>query len=136
MALDYGKHRVGVAVGDFSVKMAFPRCVIENKNRKFLINSIFSICAELNPVIVLVGLPMNMEENLEDNKMMVEVKKFAGDLKKVLPRQVEIKLWDERLSSFEAESLIRSSDISSKEAKSFADSVAAQVILNRFFEEF
>lgn len=135
LALDYGKSRVGVAVGDFSVKMAFPKCVILNKSRIFLLDALSKLVTEVNPVVIVIGLPFHMEAEHRSNAMVSEIEKFVDDLTKILPQEIAVKLLDERLSTFEAEDLIRNSNISSREAKSFSDAVAAQIILNRFFEE-
>lgn len=136
LAIDYGKKRVGVATGDLSMKMAFPRVVIENKGLDFLIREIGIICEELNPKIVLVGWPMNMSVEMMDNKMMREVRIFFDHmLIHLSPLNVEVRLVDERLSTFEAEDLLRSSKISSRDLKKNSDAVAAQIILQRYFDE-
>lgn len=137
MALDYGKKRVGVATGDLALRMAFPKDVIENKNRAFLLSEIIKLCDEVKPVLVLLGLPLNMDDKLLENKMLVEVKKFQVDLERLLKsKDIDLKLFDERLTSFEAEKLLSESGISSRDFRSSSDAVAAQLILQRYFDEF
>lgn len=135
LAIDYGRKRVGIATGDLSVKIAFPRVVIQNKNLDFLLCSIVDLCHEVDAKTVIVGWPLNMNPGEVDNNMMKEVKIFFNKLVVLLkPEGRQVLLIDERLSSFEAESLLRNSDISSRDSRKQSDAVAAQIILQRFFD--
>ncbi len=135
LAIDYGEKRVGVATGDLALRMAFPKAVIENKNSDYLLSQVCDLCREVAPKVVIVGWPMNMEDGMDDNKMMLGVKKFFDRLVVALASDsIEFRLIDERLSSFEAEDLLRNSNISSRDFKKGSDAVAAQLILQRYFD--
>ncbi|HEX9664772.1 MAG TPA: Holliday junction resolvase RuvX, partial [Patescibacteria group bacterium] len=54
LGIDYGSKRVGLALGDPEKKMAFPFEVIENKNRKYLLEKIKDVCLRENIKEVVV----------------------------------------------------------------------------------
>ena len=133
LAIDYGKKRVGVASGDLGFRIAFPRDVIENKGIPDLVEKITALAGELFAVLIVIGLPLNMDEKHLENKVMQEVKRFTSELGEKL-KDVEIQLLDERLSTFEADKLMKEAKAASKEPFG-RDAYAAQVILQRFFDK-
>ncbi len=132
LALDYGTKRVGVAGGDSVNRMAFPKGMILNKSRKFLLGEIRELVKKENVDLVLIGLPLAMEEDHEENKIMKDVKVFAKLLKRELGISVE--MFDERLSTFEAESLMVETGKSPSKERGLKDAISAQIILQRFFD--
>lgn len=128
LAIDYGSKRIGVASGDLEVKIAFPRIVIENKSMGSVMEKLLRICKELDVKMIVIGLPLRIEEEQKENKIMQGVRIFAKKLKNTL-KDVEIVLIDERLSSFEADELMRQYNLTGPD-----DLYAAQIILQRFFD--
>lgn len=132
LAVDYGTKRVGVATGDLEFKIAFPRMVLRNKGDKVLIEDLKAIIEELGVSVVVVGLPLCMEDEYEENEILGKVRGFVELFEKMV-NGVKFELFDERLSSFEADSLI--DDLILKGDKSIGrDAYAAQVILKRYFD--
>lgn len=133
LALDYGKKYVGIATGNLELKIAFPREVIENKGFPFVFKRVYEICRELEIKLIIVGMPFHMRgENLE-NKMIKEVMEFSNRLGVDLEAEgIEVILFDERLSSFEAENLM--SRVRKEYSGMRIDAQAAQIILQRFFD--
>ncbi len=129
LALDYGKKRIGVASGDLEIGIAFPRMVLQNKSSDFVLSQLKSLCHDLSVKMIVMGLPLSMQEDQRENRIMKDVKVFAEELKLIL-KGVEIVLIDERLSSFEAEQLMVEYGIEGHD-----DSYAAQIILQRFFNK-
>lgn len=133
LALDYGSKRCGVATGDFDFGIAFPRAVIENKGDEYLFTELKKVIDEYGISTVVIGLPLRMEADRPDNPIMEGVKRFYDFAKEEAP-ELEFVLFDERLSSFEADELI--GDLESKDAGALGrDAYAAQVILQRFFDK-
>lgn len=131
LALDYGKKRIGVAGGDMLTRIAFPREVLINKGFEYIVAEVQRVCDEWNVELVLIGLPLNMNE--EEGEMAGEARNFAAKLGGRL--RVAVRLFDERLSSFEADELMRKAGITdSGERKMSRDSYSAQIILQRFFD--
>ncbi|MEK7548241.1 MAG: Holliday junction resolvase RuvX [Patescibacteria group bacterium] len=133
LALDYGKKYIGVATGDVEFKIAFPREVIENKSFLFVFKRIYELCKELDVKLIVVGMPFHMRGKELKNKMIKEVTEFFNKLGADLKVEgIEVILFDERLSSFEAESLM--SQVHTGRKKMRIDAQAAQIILQRFFD--
>lgn len=129
LALDYGRKRIGVASGDLEVGIAFPRLVISNKSIDFVLNRVKALCLELDVKTIVVGLPLSMQEDQRENRIFGDVQRFV----KVLAGNligIEVVLFDERLSSFEAEELMREYHMEGPD-----DDLAAQIILQRFFNK-
>lgn len=129
LALDYGKKRIGVASGDLEVGIAFPRMVLQNKSNDFVLAQLKSLCDDLGVVLIVVGLPLSMQEDQRENRILKDVKTFVDRLREGF-RGLEIVLLDERLSSFEADQLMEEYGIEGHD-----DSYAAQIILQRFFNK-
>ena len=114
LALDYGRKRIGVATGDTELKVAIPKEVIENKGMDFVVEWVKDYAVENDIDVVVIGLPLNMEDKQEENQIMKDVKELFELLTKSL-KNSRISLFDERLSSYEADQLI--SDMEEKGAK-------------------
>lgn len=138
LALDYGSKRVGVASGDFEFKIAFPREIIVNRGFTYVSGRIKVLCAELNVVKIIVGYPFNMKTNQKKSVMMKAVEVFVEKLKKDFMEQgikgIEVLLFDERLSSFEAHELMDKFSSNQKGKRKPVDQTAAQIILQRYFD--
>lgn len=134
VCIDYGKKRIGVATGSLEMKIAFPKEVFENKGIDKVVTKILDLVSESGATVLVLGYPMNMEEG-EKNFMMKEVEKLHAVLENVLPNEVEIVLFDERLSSFEAQDVFK--DVREKgivQRGTSDDSYAAQITLQRYFD--
>jgi putative pre-16S rRNA nuclease len=132
LALDYGTKRIGVAGGDTEVCLASPRGIIENKGSDFVINELKKMCEEWEVELIIIGLPLDMDGD-SSNRIMAVVQDFVAEWEKA--SDIEIKLFDERLSTFEAKELMQSMEENGGRVdRSYKDSLAAQIILQRFFD--
>lgn len=134
VCIDYGRKRIGVATGSLEMKMAFPKEVFENKGIEKVVSRVLELVSELNATLVVLGYPLSMEEG-QRNLMMKEVEKLYEVLKDFLPKDIEVVLFDERLSSFEAQDVFK--DLREKgivNRGTADDSYAAQITLQRYFD--
>ncbi len=134
LALDYGRSRIGAATGDLSLGIAFPRKVIFNKGFEEVFAEVSKIVEEFGISIIVVGLPLSMQEGQKENTILAEVGNFVDFLKEKMP-QIKIELFDERLSSYEADQLMND-HLVAETGSLGRDAYAAQVILQRFFDKF
>lgn len=127
LAIDYGTRYVGIATGSTETRIAFPREVILNKSRAFLMAEVTKICKDYEIDLIVIGWPQNMNDEVE-TPIMKEVKKFSEELE--LFSHIAVELFDERLSTFEAKQMMEGFD------GKRVDSQSAQIILQRFFNNY
>lgn len=129
LAIDYGEVRIGLAVSDELEIGANPLSVIKRKTEKEDLAKIEDIIKERNVARVVVGLPLNM--NGTEGPMAKAAREFAAKIAKL---DVEVKLWDERLSTRAAESILIEADLSRAKRKKKKDQVAAAWFLQSYLD--
>ena len=128
-ALDLGARRIGIAVTDAHGLSAHPLRTIERRSFNADVAAIRQACGSRQIDCLVVGLPVNM--NGSEGPMARHARNFAAKLAEALG--IEVKLQDERLSSYEAEN--RLADFVPRGKKKHAiDTVAAVVILENYLE--
>lgn len=127
IGIDPGGKRVGLAVGDTSRGIASPLSVVPAAPLAALVEEVCARAREYGADGLVVGWPLNMDdtEGLQA--------KHARELAASLARQtdLDVRLWDERLSSFAAEQAMRGL-LTRKKRKARQDAVAAATILQDF----
>ncbi|WP_213318334.1 Holliday junction resolvase RuvX [Chlamydiifrater volucris] len=129
LCLDYGRKRIGVAVAMPPLYIALPVGVIENqKNMKDTAKEVLILVKTRGITCVVVGNPLLLEGAVSSGSK--EVFQFRDVLEDVLGFPPV--LWDERLSSAEANKMLKSRDMNRKQRAKQIDSVAASLILASF----
>ena len=98
LSFDFGLRNIGVAVGRQSTGLSSPLCVLPAKEGKPDWNKVAKLITEWQPELLLVGLPLNMDDTEGD--MCQKARKFAKRLHGRYGQTVQ--MIDERLTSFEA----------------------------------
>lgn len=129
MALDWGSVRVGVALSDPMRMIASPWETVEAKPRKRLLERLQKVIEEEQVVLVVVGLPYNMDGS--EGASAKEARRLALDVAEFGVPVVE---YDERLTSFEAEKKLREIGRKPSRDKGRVDRVAATVLLQEYLE--
>ncbi|TAK49618.1 MAG: Holliday junction resolvase RuvX [Betaproteobacteria bacterium] len=126
LAFDYGSKRIGVAVGEPELRTAHPLPGIAvTGDARFA--AIGRLVAEWKPARLVVGLPLAGNGSAHETTQRAE--RFARQLHGRF--RVPVELVDERFTSVEAEHRLRG-----RRAPRLAiDSVAAQLILEQYFDE-
>ncbi|OAM31809.1 MULTISPECIES: Holliday junction resolvase RuvX [Eikenella] len=130
LAFDFGETRIGVAQGDAEVGIAHPLATVsgEGNDKKFA--AIAALVAEWRPVQFVVGLPFSTDGS--EHEMTRLARKFGHRLNGRFGLPV---YWaDERLTSLYAAELLNQTGLRGHKQKSVLDQVAAQAILQGFFE--
>jgi len=122
-ALDYGTQRIGVAVANTEVGIAFPATVLPND-----IEQVARWLQKEGIQRVVVGAPYLMWG--ERGAQMHTVQAFAEQLRQRLGIPVE--LYDERLTTQEAERRLRESELPRKKREAVVDAVAAAILLDAY----
>lgn len=126
LGFDLGTHRIGVSIGQELTGSARPLTTIIRKNRKADWEQIEELLQEWGAEAAVVGIPLQMDG--EEQEMSRLARKFGNQLRGRFNLVVyEV---DERLTSIEAESIIRSNSGNRRPAaERDVDAVAATRIL-------
>jgi putative Holliday junction resolvase len=129
MALDIGTKRIGVAMCDDKRIIAMPKKIILRKSNEKDFATILSIIQENDVVAAVFGLPLKMNGEFGDiaNFVMKFIKNFDEFLEKNQLKNFALLAFDERLSSFEARTLINKKP--SRNSSKNYDDIAASLIL-------
>jgi putative Holliday junction resolvase len=130
LGFDFGLKRTGVAVGDFDVGIAHPVTTIETADRGERMDRIARLVEEWQPVLFVVGIPAHGDGSAHE--LAPAVRKFGGQLhgRFGLP----VCYVDETLTSNAAERSLAGAGVHGARRKAALDRVAAQEILQAFFE--
>jgi putative Holliday junction resolvase len=131
MAIDYGTKAIGVAISDELRLTVRPLTTIRRGRKKYarVIDDICSLVAENQIGVLAVGLPVNMDGTRGEAAARVE--KFVADLQNRLA--IPIVTVDERLTSYEADRILRDQGVSERRARS--DEYAAAIILQDYLDQ-
>ena len=133
MGLDYGSKTVGVAISDPLGLTAQGIETIErkeeNKLRKTLAR-IEELVKEYEVEKIVLGFPKNM------NNTIGERAEKSLALKAMLERRIGIPviMWDERLTTVEAERTLIESNVRRENRKKYVDKIAAVFILQGYLD--
>ncbi len=130
LALDVGDRRVGVAVSDPLGLWARPLTVITRRSRQEDYRTIARLAREQEAARIVVGHPLSMDGQVGPQALRVE--RYAAGLAEHL--DIPVVLWDERLSTAEAERLLHESGETSRQYRGRIDAVAAAVILQSYLD--
>ena len=130
LAFDFGTKRIGVAVGDIETRIAHPLTRIAAADNRARFAAIERLIAEWRPALLVVGLPAHTDGS--EHPVGRLARRFAQRLRGRFGIRTE--LVDEGLTSHEAESMLRASGARGPRLKAGLDAVAAQRILEAYFE--
>lgn len=127
LAIDPGDKRTGLAVGDDVTKQAGPVDVIETSDPGQLLRLIRDAIDEHGPDALVVGVPYNMDgtEGPAAKKAQALATLLQG------ATGLRVHLFDERLTTFEADDLMKG-HFTRKQKKQRRDAIAAAAILRDF----
>lgn len=130
LAFDYGEKRIGVAVGETTLKLAHALTTIETEENSKKFSAVEALIKEWRAKLLLVGLPTYLNGDAHD--MTHLAKKFAQRLEGRF--NLPVQMVDERLSSAEASQQLKQAGIAGRSQKAMIDQVAAQTILQSYFD--
>jgi putative Holliday junction resolvase len=130
LALDVGARRIGVAVTDPLGITAQGLDTIQRKNKRTDFAQLETVIRQYEVVELVVGYPLRLsgEIGIQAEKMTL----FAAELEKRF--QIPVHLFDERLTSTEANRVLRESEISIEKRAKAVDRMAAVLILQAWME--
>jgi putative Holliday junction resolvase len=107
LGLDVGGQRTGVAISDPQGILATPLTVLASRDEDALIKQILALVSRHNVERIVVGLPRQLSGDLgrEANKVTAFADRLAAQAKQDNADELDMQLWDERLSTKAAERL-------------------------------
>jgi putative Holliday junction resolvase len=130
LAIDHGSRRIGLAVTDPLGITAQGLETLQRKNNRADFGRLEKIIREYEVKEIVLGNPLRMS-GLEGTQSQ-KVAEFAEELRKRF--QLPVHLWDERLTSAEANRLLRENEVSTKRRVQAVDRMAAVLILQSFMQ--
>ncbi len=130
MALDIGDRTIGVACSDEGRILASPVETIARRGPKADAFRVEALVKERGVSRVIAGLPLTLRG--ESGPQSAKVREFVEVLKRRL--RVPVEMWDERLTTREAERVLIEGDLSRARRKEVIDQMAAVLILQSYLD--
>jgi putative Holliday junction resolvase len=135
LAFDFGLQRIGVAVGEPETGSAHPLPGVAALSGAGRFTAIARLVKEWQPALLVVGRPLG--EDGEPHETTRRAERFARQLGARF--RLPVKLVDERYSSVEVESRMRTAYGRGRAAAlargKMLDSHAAQILIEQYFDE-
>jgi putative Holliday junction resolvase len=130
LAFDFGKRRIGVAIGNNILGTARPLVTIDSEMTERRFAMIAQLIETWQPVLCVVGLPMHSDGTAHELTRLSQrfARRLAGRF------NIKVILKDERYTSQTASAVLRESGITGRKQKAVLDQIAAQQILQSFFD--
>lgn len=133
IALDPGEKRIGVAVSDPLGISVRPLPFIPAVPEDAALAAIAALVTERGAGTIVVGLPINMDGT--EGPAAKKARDFAERVRSVLGASApEIVMWDESLTSHEAEQKLFEKKLPLRERKQLIDSLAAAILLKAWLD--
>ena len=163
VCVDYGARRIGIAISDLGETIGSPAATLGGTGSLARDAELVLDWARTNEAAgLVVGLPLNMDGS--DSQQTIRTRRFAEELRRLAstagPRAdrgsshdaaatnaqdstakppehagLPVELWDERLSSFQADEHMEAAGVRRSKRKALRDAFAAQHILQSFLDE-
>jgi putative Holliday junction resolvase len=130
MGVDVGSVRVGIALSDESGLIAQPFQTIRRESRKGTVAAIGRLAKESGVSRIVVGLPLSMDGS--EQATSDDARKLAGAIES--ETGLEVQVWDERLTTAQAERLLIEGNVRRNKRKEVVDRIAAAVMLQSFLD--
>jgi len=130
LALDFGSKNIGLAVSDELGVTAQGLPTLRRSNKRNDLDHLRRVIRQYGVSEMVMGLPLRMSggEGIQSEK----VHAFAEELRRKF--KLPVHLFDERLTSVEANRLLRETDMSIRRRAEVVDQLAAALILQSFLE--
>ena len=125
IGLDLGSKRIGVSICDDKQSIATPYKTINKTNTNELILDLKNLVKEYNIKGIIIGNPLNMDGS--SGRSAQSVNDVSGNIDRAI--DVDVCLWDERLSTVGAFNLSSQLDINVSKREKNIDQNAAAFIL-------
>lgn len=131
LGLDIGSKTLGLALSDRSWLIATPGVTLKRGKLAVMLDDLRAFIQGEKVTGLVVGLPKN-KDGSDDNASSQRVKDFMTSLDSVFPHPYVF--WDERLTTKEAQGILKQTYASHTKRKKHVDAIAASLILQGFLD--
>ena len=130
LGLDVGSKRIGLAISDPLGITAQGLATLHRQNKRLDFAQLEQVIREHQVAEIVIGLPLRMTgaEGIQGEKMQA----FAEEIRRRF--RLPVHVWDERLTSAQANRLLRETDMSIKRRGEVVDQMAAVLILQNWMD--
>jgi putative Holliday junction resolvase len=130
LAIDHGTKRMGIALSDELGVVATPLEFIPAEPFSAFLARLKELIREKQVELILVGHPRNMDGSY--GPAALKVQEFVAVLKETIA--IPMKLWDERLTSAQANRFLIQADVRRDKRKEKVDKAAAAILLQSYLD--
>lgn len=137
LGIDFGLSRLGLAWSDENKIIATPLKTVTAEKKteetaKKIVNILMQLQQDNNCEIeeIIIGLPLMMSG--KTSFLADEVKHFTQTLNQFT--LIPVRMWDERLTTVQAERSLRESQMTRKQRTKYVDTVSATIILQSYLD--
>ena len=131
LAFDFGTRRIGVAIGNAITRVARPLTTIGGEASAARFAAIAALIDEWQPDMLLVGRPLHADGS--EHEMTARAERFARQLSGRFG--LDVRCVDERFTTLAADVELAAAGVRGQRRKAVRDAVAAQLILQSWFDE-
>ena len=124
LGIDYGRRKIGLAVGSSDTNLTEPHAVIRFKNLEDAVEKVVRTAKFLEIDEIVLGI--------SEGKTANETESFSEALKKEL--KMPINFQDESLSTIDAQEMSKAAGINRSKRKRMEDAFAAAIMLQGYLE--
>lgn len=130
LALDHGTVRIGLALSDELKMIASPLEYLPAEPLQDFLERLQSLVREKEVEQIIVGMPRNMDGSY--GPAAEKVLKFIEHLRTAVA--VPIRVWDERLTSTQANRMLIQGNVRRQDRKQKVDKMAAAILLQSYLD--
>jgi putative Holliday junction resolvase len=132
LGIDHGTKRMGIALSDELQMIAQPLEFIPAEPFADFLKRLKEILRDKQVEQIVIGIPRNMDGSYGPAAMKVQ--EFVAVLKETIA--IPIKMWDERLTSAQANRYLIQADVRRDKRKEKVDKTAAAILLQSYLDSF
>jgi len=132
LAVDWGERRIGLALSDETQTLAQPLTTLTRRaGKRFPMAQLLEHVTRNQVVGIVVGLPLD-ESGAEGDAAHAAIS-LADDIKRRV-RDVEVTMWDERMTTARVLAAVREMGGSTRGRKADLDAMAAALLLQHYLD--
>lgn len=130
LAVDYGSRRIGLALSDPTGVATEPLPPVPHRGEDRAAREVAEVARRHGVRTVVVGLPLRMDGT--EGPQAQAARRFAQRVERY--SGLPVRLWDERLTSVQAERLLIQGGVRRERRKLLVDQLSASLLLRSFLE--